>query len=151
MRYLALVGVSLSVMACVSEPPRKLTATEIHGVVGNWLRCDECWNRQLAHVVMMGDQAIPILQSYIDNTAPPLVSDADLTLRYEASYDRIVLHLAARGRRPLVESKFDYVQRHKRQYRNAIRSRAALVLAKIDDGALPADFPRSGIRLWVEP
>lgn len=134
-RLLLALGFLALGVACASTPPPSLQVAEIDRVVQAWLRCDECWNREIQHVYELGDQAVPVLKGYFDGTRL-LYTDTQLEAMYKQSYLAMKNRLNFRTI-PLTESESAYVQRRIDRHRDRVRLRAAAAIALIDVSELP--------------
>jgi len=108
-----------------------LSAAQIDQTIRNWLTCDECWNRQLQHVVMMEEQSLGRLSEYFLDPEE-LESDASLTLRYGAVYDALYAAHPSED-----EPKGDFVNRYKEQFRRRVEIRTATAIVMIKATELP--------------
>jgi hypothetical protein len=129
-------ALTLLAQACVTPP--EVTPDEAERAVLNWLSCDECWNRELEHVVVLGDEQVgEILRRYAEN--PVTILDVDLQTRLQTRYDKLEVNALANGYSlPLTKSQ--YVNVHVMAERTRIQSRAVQALRLVKRSRIPDEL-----------
>ena len=125
-RFCFIITISFLLAACQTTTPLFFSDQQATAAVNNYVNCDECWNHQLHHVRIIGEQAELVLKDYLENpqNAIPGYLDADLTIRHGKLKAKF---------RALAISVDDYVAIHRQARMNRVMARAAVALNLMKD------------------